>query len=533
MLPYLVRRLISAVLLVLALTFVTYLIFVVIPTSPGCLVVNCGPPRPDPPEAVAAAEHKLGVDRPIVVQYADFVWTLVRHGTLGTSYRNFSVDETLGKTLPVTGSIVLGGAVMLLLLAVPLAFLSARRPRSLLDRGILLFALFGIALHPFVLGILFRSFFAKRLGIAPDEGYCSLADGAEQCHGALQWAYHLYLPWLTFAFFFLPLYTRMIRSRVVETFGEQYVTAARAKGASEFRVIRKHVLRNAIPPVLSMLAMDIGTALTAAIYIEAIFGLEGLGNLAVGALSGESGGYDLPVIVGVLFTVAVAVSVFSMLADLGVAWLDPRVRTQSGAGLVALPAPAQRVADAARRRLWRPLPAAAIGVTAGVGLALLVAWTGDNTRGDRTGPFVPVRTIALDWTEQRQVSGVAMTFHVDSVVLGTGQWLVKASVTNSSKVRLAVDQEARDFFSNDSGGFGLVHPKASDDLFGSSLKMLAATGSDPPLPTELDPGKTWKGTFYGEGTLPGDKGIWVSFGHFTPVGADRGFTYLTDHAIQI
>ena len=532
MFAYLVRRLISAVLLVLALTLVTYLIFVVIPTSPACLVLDCGPPRPAPPAAVAAEEHKLGVDRPIVVQYADFVWTLVRHGTLGNSYRGFSVDETLGRVLPVTGSIVLGGAVMLLLLAVPLAFLSARRPKSLLDRGILVFALFGIALHPFVVGILLRSIFAKRLGIGPDAGYCSLADTADPCHGPVQWAYHLYLPWLTFAFFFLPLYTRMIRSRVVETFGEQYVQAARAKGASELHVIRKHVLRNAIPPVLSMLAMDIGTALTAAIYIEAVFGLEGLGRLAVGALSGESGGYDLPVIVGVLFTVAVAVSVFSMLADLGVAWLDPRVRVQSGTGLVALPAPAQRAAAAARRRVWRPLPAAAIGVTVGVGLALLVAWTGDNARGE-TGPFVPIRTIALNWTEARDVSGVPMTFHVDSVALGTGQWLVKASVTNRSKVRLAIDLESRDFFSNINAGFGLVHPSPDDDPNRSPLKTLPAVGADPVLPTHLDPGKTWEGTFYGAGTLPSDKGIWVSFGHFTPEGADRGFSYLTDHAIQV
>jgi peptide/nickel transport system permease protein len=530
---YFVRRLVSALILVFALTFVTFVIFTIIPTQPGCQVVNCQPPRPSPPEVVAAAEHKLGVDRPIVVQYGDFVWTLLRHGTLGNAYRGFSVDKTLGQAIPATASIILGGAVVLLLLAIPLAFLSARRPRSLLDRGILLFALFGIALHPFVVGITLRNVFGRRLGIAPDAGYCALTH-AESCSGPAQWAYHLWLPWLTFAFFFLPLYTRMIRSRVLDTYGEQYVIAARAKGASEYRVMRKHVLRNAIPPVLSMLATDIGTALTAAIYIETVFGLNGLGNLAVGALNGETGGYDLPVIVGVIFTVAVTVALFSMLADLAVAWLDPRVRLASGSGLVALPQPVERAAEATKKRVWRPAPALMVGLSAGVGVALLVAWTGDNTPAQVTkGPFTPIRTIPLNWTEKRDLNGFNLTFKVDSVSLGVGQWLVKASVTNRSKEPVVIQTEPGGSDFRSGNGFGLVHPQDDDSLFSTGLKELPATGFQPRPPERLEPGETWTGEFWGEGTLPAEKGVWVSFGRFDSVDGGRPFSYLTDEAIRV
>jgi peptide/nickel transport system permease protein len=139
------------------------------------------------------------------------------------------------------------------------------------------------------------------------------------------------VPWLVFALLFVPLYLRMIRTRLIDTLGERYITTARAKGASERRVVISHALRNAIGPLLPMVALDAGTAIMAAIYIETIFGLPGLGYLAVQGLSGDffTIHYDLPFIVAIVFTIGLFVVALSTVADIANAWLDPRVRARA------------------------------------------------------------------------------------------------------------------------------------------------------------------------------------------------------------
>src|SRR5204862_5482405 len=126
------------------------------------------------------------------------------------------------------------------------------------------------------------------------------------CAGPLAWAHHLVLPWLTFALFFLPLYVRMIRSQVLDRMDEHYVATARAKGAPELRVLRSHVLRPALLPLATMIGMDLGAALMAAIYIETIFGLGGFGSLMLGVIAGRGVqlGYDLPLIAALFFVLA-------------------------------------------------------------------------------------------------------------------------------------------------------------------------------------------------------------------------------------
>jgi len=243
----------------------------------------------------------------------------------------------------VTLAIVIGGAVMLVLLAFPLALLSARYAQSLLDRVILLVSIFGIALHPFVVGAVLRGVFAGDLGLLPHGVYCPLHGTATDwvptrngypvvvagelptCGGVYDWTTHLILPWLTFALFFLPLYVRMIRARLLETMGEPYVLTARAKGASEVRVLRRRVLKNALLPITTMLAMDLGTAITAAIYVETVFGLPGLGLTLVSAINGQTF-YDLPFIVAVVFLVAATIVVLTLVVDVAYGLLDPRIR---------------------------------------------------------------------------------------------------------------------------------------------------------------------------------------------------------------
>jgi peptide/nickel transport system permease protein len=143
----------------------------------------------------------------------------------------------------------------------------------------------------------------------------------------------LILPWLTFALFFVALYMRIVRARMLEVLEEPFVRTARAKGASELRVIRSHALRNAIAPVVTMTAMDAGMAIGVAMYIETVFGLPGLGRTLIRALAGFQG-YDLPVILGVTLVAAAAIIVLNLLADVVLLLVDPTIARRQGRGVL-------------------------------------------------------------------------------------------------------------------------------------------------------------------------------------------------------
>ncbi len=346
MATYLVRRLLTGALVLLAITFATFLIFDSIPIDPACVVVDCGQKNSVSPAERKAADHALGVDQPISVQYGKFVWQLVRTASFGYSWRGVPIDPTLRDALGQTVSILVGGVLLLLLLAIPLGTLSAIRAQTLIDRSILAISIVGIALHPFIVGTLLRKGLADGLSLFPDGTYYPLTghaygrvcEGAQPCRdvaiggGPVDWAYHLLLPWLTFALFFLPLYTRIIRARVRETLGDPHVAVARAKGASELRVLHSHVLRIALLPLTTMVGLELGGALMASIYIEHIFGFFGLGTLTLQSLAGDQVGFDRPLVVAIFIVVAASIVLLNLIADLVQAWLDPRVRLQPGSG---------------------------------------------------------------------------------------------------------------------------------------------------------------------------------------------------------
>src|SRR5581483_7014306 len=250
------------------------------------------------PETIAKAKHYLGLDRPIYVQYGHFVGRLVLHGNLGHSwYNRESVNKIILEAAPVTASLVIGGAIFWMLIAIPVGVLSALRPRSLLDRGAMTFVLIGISAHPLWIGLLLAYFVGYKAGLTPITGYADFfSPPPGQAGGPVQWAYHLILPWITFMILFTALYVRMIRANVIETLNEDYVRTARAKGASETKVMRSHVLRNAMLPIVTMLGMDVGLSLGGALFTETIFSLPGLGRTSIQAL----GNYDMPTVMGVI-----------------------------------------------------------------------------------------------------------------------------------------------------------------------------------------------------------------------------------------
>ena len=319
MFRYLIRRLLWAVVLFVAVTMVSFVIFFIVPVEPARLIA--GPQAP--PDAVERAKKAYHLDDPVWKQYLRFMKTLVVDGSLGKSLATRQeVNDVVRAAAPVTISLVIGGAILWMLVAVPIGILSALKPRSLLDRAAMVFVLVGISAHPVWIGLILSYFVGYKLQLTPLGGYCDLINPSTDCGGPIDWFHSMILPWITFMLLFSALYVRMIRANVLETLNEDYVRTARAKGAPESQVMRSHVLRNALLPVVTMLGMDIGLALGGAIFTETVFGLPGLGKVAVEALTG----FDLPIVMGITVFATLAIIVFNLAVDLLYAVIDPRIR---------------------------------------------------------------------------------------------------------------------------------------------------------------------------------------------------------------
>ena len=335
MLGFVLRRVVTAVVMLLLLTFLTFVMYYAIPAEPGRILVGERATR----EQVAEANRRLGADQPVPVQYVKFVWRLM-HGDLGVSWGTVgeredgptAVAPTLVDAAAVTASVVLGGAAILLMVAVPLGALAAVREGTRFDRLSTVAVVACISLPTPVVALLLQTSMADMLGLAPADGYCTLVPGQTDefgfpvCGGPSEWASHLVLPWLTFALFFGALYMGVTRTRMIETLREPYVRTARAKGAPESQVVRSHALRNAVLPLMTMLAMDIGTALGLTVFIESVFALPGMGRLWVESLGGQIGGFDLPVILGLVLFTGIIVIIVNLAVDLLYGVVDPRVR---------------------------------------------------------------------------------------------------------------------------------------------------------------------------------------------------------------
>jgi len=306
--------------LFLAVTVVAYILFFIIPADPAKQFAGKGANA----DTIAKAKHYLRLDRPIYEQYGHFLGQLVIHQDLGHSwYNREAVGNIIRDAAPVTASLVIGGAFFWLLISIPIGILSALRPRSLLDRAAMTFVLIGISAHPVWLGLIFAYFIGYKWHITPITNYADFFNPPPgQPGGPVQWAYHMILPWMTFMILFAALYVRMIRANVIETLNEDYVRTARAKGAPEHLVMRRHVLRNAMLPVVTMLGMDIGLALGGAIFTESVYSLPGLGKTAVQALQN----YDIPTVMGVIVFSTIVIIVFNLIVDLLYSVIDPRIR---------------------------------------------------------------------------------------------------------------------------------------------------------------------------------------------------------------
>jgi peptide/nickel transport system permease protein len=314
---FLVRRIVLGILVLWVMTGVVFVMFFVAPHNVASLLAG----RQATPDTVALVKHRLGLDRPVLDQYGSYMWHLL-HGNLGYSfYNSTSVRSLIWQRVPVTFSLALGAAVIWIVVGVSTGVVAATRPRSWADRVVTVGALFFYSMPSFLLGvILFYVFFYRfhlaGIGWFPGSGYVPFFQNPAR------WAQHLILPWFALALVTAATYTRLTRGSMLDVLGEDYIRTARAKGLPERTVVYRHGLRSALTPVVTQFGIDFGTLLGGVIIIENIFGLPGLGQLAVQSVTQQ----DLPVVIGTVVLAAALIVAANIVVDACYALLDPRVR---------------------------------------------------------------------------------------------------------------------------------------------------------------------------------------------------------------
>ena len=264
----------------------------------------------------ANLRRELGLDQPIYVQYAAWTWRLL-HGDLGRSIRNGEpVIENVSRRIRPSLQLSALAMAISLVVATPLGILSAARRNTSVDRFGTTFALFGICMPNFLLALLLIFFFGVKLRWLPISGYI---DPLEEMVPGLR---SLVLPALTLGLALAAVVTRTLRSSMLDALSEDYVRTARAKGLSESSVIRGHVLKNALIPVVTVLGLQLGTLIGGAVITEYVFALPGVGRLVVDAVFAR----DYPLVQGVVLLIAVGFILSNLLVDLLYGWIDPRIR---------------------------------------------------------------------------------------------------------------------------------------------------------------------------------------------------------------
>ena len=289
---------------------VVSLVFLLIHIVPGDPVRNALGDNATPAQ-VFALKQKLGLDLPLAQQYVNY-WRGVLHGDLGVSLANPN-DQVLDRILvryPATLELALAGLFVALLIAIPLGVTAGRHQGSWIDNVASVVALLGISTPGFVLGPLMIYLFALKLDLLPVSG-----------RGGFE---YLILPAVTMGAALSAILTRMIRSSVIEELGEDYVRTARAKGLSENQVIYKHVLKNGLIPVVTVLGLQFGVLLAGAIITETIFSWPGLGRLTIDAINAR----DYPLVQGCILMIAITYIIANLLTDLTYRLLDPRIKVE-------------------------------------------------------------------------------------------------------------------------------------------------------------------------------------------------------------
>jgi peptide/nickel transport system permease protein len=308
------------VLLLVLVSGVTFIIFNVFPsTDPAALRAG----RQPTPQIIERIRADLGLERPLYVQFGDYIYNVFAHLDFGRSYvNNTDVLDQIRENLPATISLAIGGVVVWLTFGLAVGIISAVKHRSVLDRAAIGLSLIAISAPVYWLGLVALYLFAPDFGVfglsflGGQGAYTPFSDDP------VKWFQSLVLPWFVLATTFAAVYARLLRGSLLDVLGEDYIRTARAKGLSERTVVLKHGVRSAITPVVTVLGLDIGILLGGAILTESVFNIPGIGRLAYEAILRG----DLPIVQGTVLFGAFFIIIMNLIVDILYAFLDPRVR---------------------------------------------------------------------------------------------------------------------------------------------------------------------------------------------------------------
>lgn len=304
MAAYLLRRLLQSLLILLGVSFITFVLLYVLPADPVRQIAG----RSATAATVESIRHELGLDRPFIVQYGRYLAGLVQ-GDLGRSYLQKSqVAELIASRLPATLLLMLGAIGCELVIGLSMGILAALRRGTMVDQALMMTSFVTVSAPQFVVSLLLLYVFAVKLGWFPIGGYGTFS--------------HLVLPALTLGILGSGWYSRMMRSSMIEVMRADFIRTARAKGLTRARVVLGHALPNAILPVIAMIGIDIGIFMGGIVVVESVFGWPGIGQLAWQAIQRV----DIPIIMGVTLVSAFAIVLGNLLADLVAPFIDPRIK---------------------------------------------------------------------------------------------------------------------------------------------------------------------------------------------------------------
>jgi len=303
---YLVRRLLESALILIGITLVTFILLYLVPADPARQIAG----RSATAETVQNIRDQLGLNDPFFVQYWRYLTSLLQ-GDMGRSYlQRAEVSELIAARLPASLLLMVAAIVTELAFGLTIGIVAALRRNRPADHGLMIFSFVSISAPQFVIGILLLYVFAVKLNWFPIGGYGTFA--------------HVVLPAVTLGFLGAGWYSRMMRSSMIDVLGQDFVRTAQAKGLGKARIILRHVIPNAILPIIAMIGTDIGLFMSGIVVVESVFGWPGIGQLAWQAIQR----IDIPVIMGVTIVSATAIVLGNLLADFVAPLIDPRIKTK-------------------------------------------------------------------------------------------------------------------------------------------------------------------------------------------------------------
>ncbi|MEI7447413.1 MAG: ABC transporter permease [Burkholderiales bacterium] len=309
---FVVRRVLAVVPVLLVVAVIVFAMLRAVPGDPAAVIAGDSAT----PEQVAALREKLGLEKPVPVQFGLWLGDVLR-GDLGESYFfRQPVSALIAQRLEPTLALGLAALSIAVVVAVPLGVLAAFRQGSWIDRAVMAVSVAGFSMPIFVLGYLLVWIFSVQLEWLPVQGYARIGDGVGP------WLQRLVLPAVTLAIAYVALVARITRTSVLEVLNEDYVRTARAKGLREFDVLSRHALRNAAVPILTVVGIGLAVLIGGAVVTESVFAIPGLGRLTVEAVLSR----DFPVIQALILLFATAYVFVNLAIDIGYALLDPRIR---------------------------------------------------------------------------------------------------------------------------------------------------------------------------------------------------------------